>query len=224
MYDRESAALARRHDEAEHRELDEGTVDVLARVVEPPGPVADLGCGPGAHTFALARRGYDVVGIDGSPRMIEVARARAARDDSGATFHVDDLCEPLRLADGSLGGALAILVVQHLADPAAFVREIRRCLGPGGHLLIRAPVRRGATAKTSSSPVLRQNLSWRLRAATYTLVPGLVRFFDVAALQRLVEGQGFTVVHRASSGTSVTILAQASPSTPHGGSTGCSTA
>lgn len=213
MYDRESAALERRHDQPEHRELDEGTVDALARVVEPPGPVADLGCGPGPHTFALARRGYEVVGIDGSPRMIEVARTRAARDGISVTFHVDDLSEPLRFADASLGGVLAILVVQHLAHPATFLAEIRRCLRPGGHLLVRAPVRsgttgRGSLANGSNSPVVRRSLYWRFRAAFYTHVPGLVRFYDMDALQRLAEGQGFTVVQRTSSGASVTILAR----------------
>ena len=214
MYDRESAALERRHDRPEHRELDEGTVDALARVVEPPGPVADLGCGPGPHTFALARRGYDVVGIDGSPRMIEVARTRAARDGIDATFHVDDLSEPLRFADASLGGVLAILVVQHLADPATFVAKIRRCLRPGAHLLVRAPVRGGTTGSESTldgsnSPGVRRSLYWRLRAAFYTHVPGLVRFYYMDGLQRLVEREGFTVVQRTSSGPSITILARA---------------
>ena len=79
MYDRESAAWARRRNEPEHRELVERTAGELASVVAPPGPVADLGCGPGAYALALARRGYDVVGVDGSPRMVEVARAPAAR-------------------------------------------------------------------------------------------------------------------------------------------------
>lgn len=213
MYDRESAALERRHDQPEHRELDEGTVDALASVIELPGPVADLGCGPGPHTIALAQRGYDVVGIDGSPRMIEVAQARAARDGIQATFHVEDLSEPLRFPDASLGGALAILVVQHLPDPARFVAEIRRCLRPGGHLLIRAPARRGTTesgtARRSNSPVVPQSLYWRLRAAFYTHVPGLVAFYDMDALQRVVEGEGLTVVQRMSSGPSVTVLARA---------------
>ncbi|GIF64101.1 hypothetical protein Ais01nite_21360 [Asanoa ishikariensis] len=59
MYDRESAAWERRRDESGQRELVERTVDELANVVAPPGPVADLGCGPGAHALALARRGYE---------------------------------------------------------------------------------------------------------------------------------------------------------------------
>ena len=58
LYDRESAAWERRRDEPEHRELVKRIADQLANVVAPPGPVADLGCGPGAHALALARRGY----------------------------------------------------------------------------------------------------------------------------------------------------------------------
>ena len=65
-------------------------------MVAPPGPVADLGCGPGAHALALARRGYHVVGVDGSPRMVQLARARAARDGVDVTFDVDDVSAPLR--------------------------------------------------------------------------------------------------------------------------------
>jgi SAM-dependent methyltransferase len=92
----------------------ERTADELANVVAPPGPVADLGCGPGAHALALARRGYDVAGVDGSPRMVQAARRRAARQRADATFDVYDLSGPLRLADASLGGVLAIPVLQHL--------------------------------------------------------------------------------------------------------------
>ena len=148
MYDRESAAWERRRNEPEHRELVERTADELANVVAPPGPVSDLGCGPGAHALALARRGYDVVGVDGSPRMVKVARTRAALDEVDATFDVYDVGAPLRFADASLGGVLAILVLQHLPHPAAFIAEIRRCLRPGGHLLITAPAR-GSTSRTS---------------------------------------------------------------------------
>lgn len=105
MYDRESAALERLHDQPDHREVDEMTVETLASVVAQPGPMADLGCGPGPHTLGLARRGYDVVGIDGSSRMIKVARERAAHDGVDATFRVADLSQPLCFADASLGAS-----------------------------------------------------------------------------------------------------------------------
>jgi len=177
MYDCESAAWERRRDEPEQRELVRRIADELANVVAPPGPVADLGCGPGAHGLALARRGYDVVGVDGSPRMVEVARTRAARDKVDATFDVHDVSAPLRFADASLGGVLAILVVQHLPHPAAFIAEIRRCLRPGGHLLITAPAR-DSTSLTSQNLyggcAQRATSSCLASSASTTRTPSLV--------------------------------------------------
>ncbi len=201
VYDRESAAWSRGRDEQEQRELVERTVDELTNVVAAPGPVADLGCGPGAHALVLARRGYDVVGVDGSPRMVDVARTRAARDQVDATFDVHDVSTPLRFADASLGGVLAIHVIQHLSHPAASIAEIRRCLRPGGHLLITAP------ARDSTSLTSQRNLYWRLRAACYLLVPGVVRFYDTSSLARLVEDEGLTVVECYGERGRVSVLA-----------------
>jgi SAM-dependent methyltransferase len=200
MYNRESAALQRLHDEPEHRETVARIAEELANVVGPPGPIADLGCGPGPHALALARRGYDVVGLDGSPRMVDVARTRAAQDQIDARFEVHDVSAPLNFADASLGGVLAILVVQHLPRPAAFITEIKRCLRPGGHLLIIAPARGGA---------LPQQLYWRLRAVCYQRVPGLVRFYDTDSLPRLVEEHGLTVIECNGDGRRVSVLARA---------------
>jgi 2-polyprenyl-3-methyl-5-hydroxy-6-metoxy-1,4-benzoquinol methylase len=84
---------------------------------------------------------------------------------------------------------LAILVIQHLADPASFVTEIRRCLRPGGHLVLTAPDRQ-------ISPITQGSLYWRLRAVIATRVPGMIRFYDRDALRRLVEAHGFTVEDR----------------------------
>jgi ubiquinone/menaquinone biosynthesis C-methylase UbiE len=202
MYDRESAAWQRRRDEPGQRELVERTAGELAGVVAPPGPVADLGCGPGAHALALARRGYILVGIDGSPRMVEAARRRAAREEVNARFDVGDVRTPLRFADASLGGVLAILVLQHLPDPEAFIAEIRRCLRPGGHVLVTAPSRDG-------TPLTSQDLYWWLRAVCYHLVPGVVRFYDTNSLPRLVEDQGLAVVKCTGEPGRVSVLARA---------------
>ena len=177
MYDRESAAWERRRNEPEHRELVERTAGDLAKVVAPPGPVADLGCGPGAHVLALARRGYQAVGVDGSPRMVQVARTRAARDKVDATFDVHDVSAPLCFADASLGGVLAILVVQHLPHPAAFIAEIRRCLRPGGHLLITAPTAtaRRARPRTCTGGCAQRAITWcPASSASTTRTPSLV--------------------------------------------------
>lgn len=201
MYDCESAAWGRRRDEPEHRRLVERTVSQLVNVVAPPGPVADLGCGPGSHTLELARRGYDVVGIDGSVRMVDVARERAAHEKISATFKVHDVRAQLDFPDGFLAGAISILLLQHLPEPDRFLADIRRCLQPGGHLLITAPSR---DRRSHSS----ESLYWRLRASLAHNVPGFVRFYDTSSLSRLIEGQDLKLVWCEAEPGGVTALAR----------------
>jgi SAM-dependent methyltransferase len=133
--------------------------------------------------------------------MIEVARTRAASDGVDATFDVQDVSEPLGFPDASLGGALALHVVQHLPRPAAFIADVRRCLRPGGHLLITAPANDGR-------PLTSPNLYWRLRAAFYQRVPGVVRFYDTSSLRDLLEGQGLSVVECSREPSRVSVLAR----------------
>lgn len=202
LYDREAGWWVRRRDEPENRAFVEATVEQLAAVVEAPGPIADIGCGPGAHSRALAGRGYEVTGLDAAPKMIEAARQRAASDGptSTPTFQVADAAERLPFADGSQGGILSILLVQHLDDPAAFVGEVARCLRPGGHVLLRGPAR-GQVSPTTTT------FYFRLRARV-AQAPGVVRFFDDTTLTALAEAAGLTVVDAALAAGGATVLAR----------------
>lgn len=200
MYDGEARWWVRRRDEPEHRALVEATVERLAAVVRAPGPIADIGCGPGAHSRALAARGYEVTGLDASPRMVEVARERAASDNATLTFQVADATERLPFGDGSLGGVLSILLIQHLNDPSAFVGEAARCLRPGGHMLLLGPARRPA-------PLTTPTLYWRVRTLV-ARTPGIIHFFDEAALAALVKSAGLTVVDAANVPGGATVLAR----------------
>ena len=60
---------------------------------QPLGRALDLGCGRGAHTHELARRGWQAVGLDNVPRAIQAA---SSKDASNATFAVGDVTD-LRL-------------------------------------------------------------------------------------------------------------------------------
>ena len=96
------------------------------------GPVADVGCGPGRVTAHLAARGVDVVGIDLSPGMIDVAR----RAHPGLRFEVGAM-EALPLPDASLGGILAWYSLIHTAptDLHRVVGEAARVLAADAYLL-----------------------------------------------------------------------------------------
>lgn len=63
--------------------------------LRPPLRVLDLPCGQGRHAIELARRGYQVTGVDLSEAMLSVARERAARAGVQARFVRGDMREPL---------------------------------------------------------------------------------------------------------------------------------
>jgi SAM-dependent methyltransferase len=75
--------------------------------------VLEPGCGSGRYLEALARRGLDVVGIDSSPVMVELARRRLAKSSLPGEAVLDDMTDfDLRR---SFDGALcAIATIQHL--------------------------------------------------------------------------------------------------------------
>jgi len=96
----------------------------------------DVGCGPGnitADLAALVAPG-EVVGIDLSADVIDAA----ARDHRAPNlkFAVDDVYR-LAQADASFDVVHAHQVLQHLSDPVAALREMRRVLVPGGLLAVR---------------------------------------------------------------------------------------
>ncbi|MFG1907297.1 class I SAM-dependent methyltransferase [Kribbella sp. NPDC048928] len=108
--------------------------------------VLDVGCGPGRTTGSLARRGLQVVGIDLSPGMIEVAR----RDHPELDFRVGSMTA-LDIADGSAAAIVAWWSIIHLPRdvvPRAF-SEFHRVLAPGGVLLLGFHLGTKSTHKTS---------------------------------------------------------------------------
>ncbi len=110
--------------------------DLLAAfaLCEPSWQVADLGCGTGALSAALAPHVAHVHAVDTSTAMLSAARARLQSFDN-VTIH-DSTLERLPFADASLDVAVMMFVLHHVADPARALRETRRVLRPNGRLLI----------------------------------------------------------------------------------------
>jgi SAM-dependent methyltransferase len=103
------------------------------------GRALDVGCGTGTHALWLAAQGFDVIGVDISPRAIERARARAAQSPvAGAIRFVvhDFLTAP---PDGGPFDLVFDRGVFHVFDAAddraRFAAHVARCLAPAGHWL-----------------------------------------------------------------------------------------
>ncbi|MFD4252058.1 class I SAM-dependent methyltransferase [Amycolatopsis thermoflava] len=95
--------------------------------------VLDAACGPGLYAEELVTRGAGVVGVDISPRMVELSRRRVP----GGEFRVHDLAEPLVwLPDASVDRVLFALAVEYVDDRVALLRELRRVLRPDGALVL----------------------------------------------------------------------------------------
>jgi SAM-dependent methyltransferase len=101
--------------------------------------VLDVGCGPGTITVDFAQRvaPAHVVGLDRADEVLDTARA-AARDAGvdNVEFAAGDIYS-LDLPDASFDVVHAHQVLQHLTDPVAALREMRRVCTPGGVVAVR---------------------------------------------------------------------------------------
>jgi SAM-dependent methyltransferase len=111
---------------------------VLAAVLDglavAPGiRILDAGCGSGRNMADLARRGK-VCGVELASSSLEVARARGVGE-----VRAGSLEQPLPFADGAFDLAVALDVLEHLADDRPAWRELARVVTPGGRLVVTVP-------------------------------------------------------------------------------------
>jgi len=103
--------------------------------VRPGDRALDLGCGTGEFTAALARAGAEVVGADVAEAALTRARARHPELD----FRLVPIDGPLPFSDNAFDLVWASEVIEHVADTARWLSEVRRVLAPRGRLLITTP-------------------------------------------------------------------------------------
>jgi 2-polyprenyl-6-hydroxyphenyl methylase/3-demethylubiquinone-9 3-methyltransferase len=97
--------------------------------------VFDVGCGAGLLAEPLARLGAQVTAIDAAPELIEVARAHAA----GQCLAIDYRAAAVEDIEGQFDLITSLEVIEHVADPRAFIAALARRLAPGGLLILSTP-------------------------------------------------------------------------------------
>jgi SAM-dependent methyltransferase len=158
--------------------------------------VLDLGCGAGEFSAELAAAGTTPVAVDVAAEALRRARERVPGLD--ARLWADG--EPLPLEDNSVDVVWAGEVIEHVADVAPWLSEVRRVLRPRGTLLLTTPDHAPRT-------LLGLALSPRRFAAHFDPRSDHVRFFSRRTLGALLDDLGFDVAELRS--RRATILARA---------------
>ena len=190
-------------------------VELVAPRVKSPGRRAlDLATGTGDIAFRLASDGWDVLGLDVTPRMIELAREKAAqaRNRSVPRFLVGDMLA-LPFPAGSFDVVTAGYGLRNVPDLRSAIDEMHRVLKDGGQALsldfnrpANGLVRAVYLAYLQVTGGL---LGWILHGDpdTYRYIPASIRNYPGAeGVARLLEARGFLhVEHRTVLGGLMTI-------------------
>lgn len=175
-------------------------LDLIADMVVSfaPARVLDLGCGRGQLIKMLvARHGAEYTGLDAAPAV----------KTAGWAYVCGDLTAELPFADGVFDLVVAGEVIEHVPHPDDLLRQIRRVLSPGGHLVISTPnlvcwanrvlVPLGVQplfTETSSEVALGR----RARILGQgNVVQGHLKVFTSRSLQEILEREGFDVHQRS---------------------------
>jgi len=178
-------------------------VDALG--LTPPVHAVDVGAGAGLASVALAERGYDVLAVDSTRRMLELTEARAAV--AGLVVRLAEAdASSLPLDNASVDLVVAVGLLPWLVDPRPVLDEFRRVLRPRGGLVITADNRWRLTelADPSLSPLLapvrRYVVHPLKRRRGWSAAPFEPRRHSRAALDRLLTDAGFTVLESSTVG------------------------
>jgi 2-polyprenyl-3-methyl-5-hydroxy-6-metoxy-1,4-benzoquinol methylase len=162
------------------------TEEVLPRLA-PTGEWLDVGCGSGVFSHLLAAAGASVLGLDGSPAMIEAARARLGK--FAARFEVRRV-EDVASLEGVFDGAICLSVLEYLERPEAALAAIAGRLRPGAKLALSAPNRASTLRRTQR--ILRP-LAAAAGSNAFAYLDSSRNLWDRSELQRLAESADLEV-------------------------------
>lgn len=158
-------------------------LDRLQRLKSPPGLLLDIGAAEGFLLAGAAKRGWDIEGIDISPKQVEFIRRKL-----GCTMYAG-FVENLDL-ESRYDAITLTHVLEHTVDPAEFLAKCRALLKPGGIVYAVFPNTASLNdrVKTGLSRWRLKSRPWKHFAADHHLW-----FFTPASIRRLAAKVGFPI-------------------------------
>ncbi len=130
-------AIAEHFDVTRHRPWPE--TQIFAAMIE-KGRVLDLGCGNGRNAIYLAKKGFEVIGLDNVEKLLEIAEKNAEREGVAKQVKfVESSLPKIPLDDEAVDAVLYIAALHHLptsAERRTSIEEVYRVLKRGGQALI----------------------------------------------------------------------------------------
>ncbi|MEM6636885.1 MAG: bifunctional 2-polyprenyl-6-hydroxyphenol methylase/3-demethylubiquinol 3-O-methyltransferase UbiG [Pseudomonadota bacterium] len=149
--------------------------------------VLDVGCGGGLVSEPMARLGAGVTGIDASGSSLPIARIHAEQSGVKVDYRQTTV-EELMGNVPAFDIVLALEIIEHVADPAAFIQACERLLRPGG-LFVVSTLNRSAKAFALAVVGAEYVLGWLPRGTH-----DWKKFLTPDELDRLVTGSGLEPV------------------------------
>jgi SAM-dependent methyltransferase len=179
---------ARFYDDYTSRMTSHAIVALLdAADVRPGARVLDVCCGPGTASAEAVRRGANVVGVDLSEEMIEVARSKKLAAD----FRAGD-AEALPFTDLSFDCAICNFGILHLPEPERGIAEAARVLVRGGRYAF--ATWRGPDVSPFFGTIIGAVTTHGSMDVGLPPAPPPFRFADPNEAGRVMEGAGFSGV------------------------------
>jgi SAM-dependent methyltransferase len=142
---------------------------VEQHIAPPPARIVELGVGTGLVALPLTERGYTVLGVDLSSKMIAVAQERI-----GSRVAIGDASRA-PIASASCDAVVAARVLHVVGDPGAVLVDAARMLRPGCLLVVILAGSSGQDARNDISDATREMHSGRLRGPNAETVIELAR-------------------------------------------------
>jgi len=150
--------------------------------------VLDIGCGDGPFAQFCAERGAEVIFADIDAEKVAAVEAMLKQSPARGVIPLVTDANPIPLSDARVNKIIAMEVLEHVEDPAQFMRELVRVAKPGAQFLLTVPDPLGESVQKKLAP------------AAYFEHPNHIRVFQREEFEQLILDAGLVIERRADYG------------------------